>query len=161
MAIKQEIRKKIKKLRAGQKVEVNKDYVFTKINQKDFDLVEQTLNINLPNDYKWFITNFNGLNVDGMTINGIVEYEFEPDEKSYDIIEETKLFQKQAENFNSKLNLHSFISLNTEDSDYLVLYDVEKNQVGIFSSVPEFFQIGNNTSFLKFIDSILDDYLED
>lgn len=161
MEIKKEILNNIKKLNTNNKIEFNKDYIFTKINEADFTLIEKKLNINIPNDYKWFLSKINGLNIEGFAINGIVTYNFNPNIKSYDVIEETTIFQKGNADLKTDIDIAPFISLNTEDSDYLILYNTTTNNVGIFSSIPKFNQIENDKPFLEFINLILQDYLED
>lgn len=148
-------------LKADDSIEFNEMYNPITISECDFRKVECELSISLPSDYKWFLSKLNGLDVDGMIVNGIVEYNFEPDEKSYDIIEETKLLRKQINYQNSPIDISDFLALNIEDSAYLVLYDVNQGVVKIFIFVPEFRQIAMSQNFLEYILSILDDYLNE
>lgn len=158
MDLRKQILSKLSDLKSSD-LDVNQDYIITNVTDEDFSIIEQELNVSLPEDYKWFLSTVNALCIDGFSVNGVTTYTFEPQQKSYDIIDETNLFRETMKQLSPETDISNLLSLNTEDSDYLCLYNVQTNTVGIFSLVPEFYRIEDEKPFLKFIENTVEDYL--
>lgn len=161
MVLREKLLEKLKLIKSNDAISLNESYVPVIVTQNDFDKIESELSVKLTSDYKWFLSTINGLDIDGLVLNGVVVYDFEPDTKRYDVISETALLRKQLNEQHVTIDFSNLLSLNSEDSDYLVLYDTHTDKVGVFSSVPNFHQIENSTGFLEYVISVLDEYLNE